>query len=265
LEPEGDVLEKLIDHDARYFTMVASLEKTPCAWFLYGPELPEYGDANRALRLRDDGRGPEAVSREVIAYFRSRGLPAVADVDAVAEAQGIGSALRRMGIVPVLGDTLWMRYPLPEPPNVNAPGARVDVVPNETGAGEARVWIETTLSDVEGTESAALWRAVAEREARYLACRLYLGLLSGQPAGTCDLFAAEGWGRVESVATRPEFRRRGVASAVVARAVADSLQMGNTVTYLLTEPGGAGEQVYRRLGFVPWGLNILRRHRTAQS
>lgn len=258
---DKDALEQLLEHEARYFTMVAALEKTPCAWFLHGPELPTYRDANHALHLRDDGRGPEAVVQEIIATYRGRGLPVVADVDAIAEAQGIGMALRRQGVMPVIGDTLLMRYLPSEPPAPRPNNVEIRVVPNETGLGEAREWIETAVSDEEpGTEEEAMWRGVSEREARFTDCRLYLGLIDGQPAGACDLFAAGGWGRVETVVTRPEFRRRGVASALVTRAVADSLAMGNSVTYLYTDLGGAGEQVYTRLGFTAWGVNFQHRH-----
>ena len=258
---EATDLAKLISHEARYFTMVAQLEKTPCAWFLHGPDLAEDRDANHALRLRDDGRGPEAVAREVFAYYRARGLRPVADIDFIAEAQGIGSALRRLGVTPVIGNTLLMRYASASPPTLPERGITVQVVPNETGAGEARLWVETVMS-VEDGEDAPIWRKVTERESRLPAteCRLYLGLVDNRPAGTCDLFFADNWGRIETVVTHPELRRRGVASAVVAQAVTDSLALDNTVTYLFTEAGGAGEQVYRKLGFVPWSLNPLRRH-----
>jgi GNAT superfamily N-acetyltransferase len=259
---EEQALEKLNAHEVRYFAMVAAAEKTPVAWFLHSPELPDYWDANHALHLRDDGRGPEAIVREIVAYYRARGLRPVADVDLIAEAQGIGFALRRRGVLPVIGDTLLMRYPRAERPVLPERGVEVRVVPNETGAGEARLWVETAMCEAEGEEDTPMWLRVAEYEARLpdTECRLYLGLRDGRPAGVCDLFFADGWGRIESVVTRPEWRRHGVASALVARAVGDSLAMGNAVTYLFAEAGGAGEQVYRRLGFVPWALNPLRRH-----
>ncbi len=260
MQLDGEALEKLLDQEARYFAMVATVEKTPHAWYLTGPELPDYRDANHALRLRDDGRGPDAVAREVLAYYRSRGLPPVADVDSVAEAEGIGAALRRLGVTPVIGDYLLMRYAPSEPPCLPERGVEVREVDREAEPEAVRTWIEIVCSDIAGTPNEAMWRAVTEREAQFPPCRLYLGFLDGQPVGACDLFAAEGWGRVESVVTCPEFRRRGVASAVVARAVADSIAMGNDVTYLFTTPGGAGEQVYLRLGFAAWGLNVLRRH-----
>ncbi|HZT42184.1 MAG TPA: GNAT family N-acetyltransferase [Chthonomonadaceae bacterium] len=255
-----DWLETLIDHEARYFDIVAQRQETCCAVFLSNPALPDYHDANRALRLRDDGRGPEAAAREVIAFFRARSLPVVADVDAVTEAQGIGPALRRLGVTPVIGTNLLLRYPHAEPPHVPSGPTEVRLVPNEPETEEARLWIETQVSDLAGDPEEAMWRAVAEHEARSQDCRLYLGLLEGRPAGACELFAAEGWGRIDSVVTRSEYRRRGVASALVARAVADSLQRGHTVTYLFAEAGGAGEAVYARLGFTLWERDPLRRH-----
>ncbi|HLV81589.1 MAG TPA: GNAT family N-acetyltransferase, partial [Chthonomonadaceae bacterium] len=254
-----DWLDKLIAHEARYFAFLAQREETPCALFLTSSERPDYHDANRALRLRDDGRGPETVAREVIAYFRARGRTVVVDVDAVAEAQGIGAALRRLGVTPLVGANLLMRYPLDRPPQGLPGPVEVRVVPDDRETEAARLWIEMQMSDLAGDKEEAMWRAVAEHEARSPDCRLYLGRLNGEPAGACDLFAAEGWGRIDSVVTRLPMRRRGVASALVAQAVADSLQMDHEVTYLFAEAGGAGESVYTRLGFEVWQRDPLRR------
>src|SRR5947209_3133291 len=146
--------------------MAAAIERAGFAWFLTGPDLPEYRDANRALRLRDDGRGPEAVAREVIAFFRSRDLPVVADVDAVAETQGIGTALRRLGIMPVIGDILLMRYPHGAPPSSDA-SVEVMLIPQaHFDVDSVRDWIDLAASEAEDEDAAAMWRAVAEHEAR---------------------------------------------------------------------------------------------------
>jgi GNAT superfamily N-acetyltransferase len=259
--PFEEWLDLLSKHEVSYSGMVARCERSAHAWYLYAPEVPEYRDANRALHLRTNGSSPETVAREVIDYYRSRGLVPVADVDPVAEAQGIGAALRRMNVSPLDGNRVLMRYNGAEPPEPSQNSVTVHVLPNETGAGEAVEWIETAVSDDVGWPDEALWRAVAAHEARYKSCRLYLGRLDGLPAGTCDLFESSNWGRIDSVVTRPEFRRKGVASALVTRAVIDSLTSGNNETYLFTEPGGDAERVYRRLGFVIWHVNVLRRHR----
>lgn len=257
--PESDWLDSLIRHEVAYFRMVATAEFGECAWFLSSPDLPDYHDANHALRLRDDGRGPGAVARSVAAHFRSRGLPVVADVDEVAERIGIGRSLRQLGITPVIGDTLLMRYESDQPP-AGSYDCEVGVVIKIGSQDEMEMWVDTAASDDRDGENATMWREVLERESRFNPCTLYLGRVDGRPAGACDLFSQDGWGRVESVATRPQFRRRGVAYAVVSAAVRDSLDQGNAVTYLYVEAGSDAERLYRRIGFVPWRLNPLRRH-----
>jgi GNAT superfamily N-acetyltransferase len=254
-------LELLIAHEVAYAEMVAQCERTAHAWFLHAEGAPAYGDANRALRLRCAGAGPDTVAREVVDYYAAIGQTPIADVDHVAQAQGIGEALQRLGMTPVTGSRLLMRYGSTMPPPAEPASVSVETVPNETGAGEAAEWIDVAISDDVGWPDEHLWRAIAGFEARYDSCTLYLARLDGRAVGACDLFESARWGRVDSVVTRPEWRRRGVASALVARAVADSLTSGNFETYLFTEPGGVAERLYRRLGFVPWQLDAMRRYR----
>ena len=253
-------LDRLIEQETLYLGMLATTSKTANAWYLMAPTRPDWNDANRALRLRDTGQGPEAVAHEVVRTLLQHGMRVVVDIDPVAEAQGIGRALRRMGLMPVMGRWPLMHYPHDAPPSLPERGIEISLIPNETGQGEAQAWIDVVLSDEQDPETLPMWRTVAEREAAYPPCHLYLACLGGKPVGACDLFVAEGCGRVDSVVVRPESRRRGVASALVARAVADSLAAGNTLTYLYTEGGGAGEAVYQKLGFTTWEVNLLRRH-----
>jgi predicted GNAT family acetyltransferase len=156
---------------------------------------------------------------------------------------------------------LLMRYPGAQAPAVPERGVEVRVVAAGDEAGR-QTWADVVMSqeDTDDPEERAMWEEVTRREARYPLCRHYLGYLDGQAAGACELFMAEGWGRIESVVTRAAFRRRGVATAVVAQAVADSLAFGHSETYLYTEQGGAGEQVYLRLGFETRAVSPLRRH-----
>ena len=253
-------LETLIEQETLYLGMLATTRKTESAWVLFAPDCPDWGDANRALRLRDIGQGPEATAREIVDTLRRCGMRVVVDVDAVAETQGIGPALRRLGVMPVLGQWLLMRYAHDAPPSLSERGIEIVRVANETGQGEAQAWIDVVLSDEQDPGSLPMWREIAAREAAYSLCDLYLACLDGRPVGACSLFGAAGCGRIDSVVVRPEFRRLGVASALTARAVMDSLDAGNTLTYLYTEGGGAGEAVYRKLGFMAWEVNLMQRH-----
>lgn len=79
--------------------------------------------------------------------------------------------------------------------------------------------------------------------------RLYLARVDGMPAGTTLLHTAFGMGYVDLVGTLPEMRRKGVASALVRQAVADSVKMGNRWTALEVVSDSVAERLYRRLGF----------------
>jgi len=250
----------MIEQESLYIGMLATTLKTESAWYLCAPGRPDWGDANRALRLRDTGQGPEATAQEVVHHLHRLGMRPVVDVDAVAEAQGIGRALRQMGMLPVIGRWLLMRYPQAAPPDASAQGITISPIANETGRGEAKAWIDVVLSDEDDAETLPMWQDIAEHEAAYPPCKLFLASLDGRPVGACSLFLAGGCGRIDSMVVRPEYRRRGVASALVARAVADSLAAGADLTYLYTEGGGAGAAVYAKLGFVVWEVNLIRRH-----
>jgi predicted GNAT family acetyltransferase len=77
----------------------------------------------------------------------------------------------------------------------------------------------------------------------------YLAYVDGQPAARGHLFSADGLGRVEAIHTRVTHRGRGLAAAIVRRAVLDSLTRGNGLTYIYAEPGSAAQRLYTRLGF----------------
>jgi ribosomal protein S18 acetylase RimI-like enzyme len=58
-----------------------------------------------------------------------------------------------------------------------------------------------------------------------------------------------GTGYIDNVVTRPAFRRRGVASATVTRAVEAARAGGDTAVFLFAEDGGKPQGLYERLGF----------------
>ena len=79
--------------------------------------------------------------------------------------------------------------------------------------------------------------------------RRFLALVDGEPAGTALLYSQFAMGYVDLVGTLPQFRRLGVASCLVARAVAESQAIGNRWTALETTSESAAERIYKRLGF----------------
>lgn len=79
--------------------------------------------------------------------------------------------------------------------------------------------------------------------------RWFVGCLDGEPAGYTSVISLEGTGYLDNVVTMPNFRRRGVASATVRRAVRECMGRGDRCVFLLAEEGGAPQRLYERLGF----------------
>jgi len=68
-------------------------------------------------------------------------------------------------------------------------------------------------------------------------------------AGSCGLVSINNVGGIFSVATAPEHRRKGVATALLHKAIADSLSMSNNLLYLITTRGSEAEKLYTSVGF----------------
>ncbi len=79
--------------------------------------------------------------------------------------------------------------------------------------------------------------------------RFFVGYIEGGMAGLATLQSLAGVGYIDSVVTMPEFRRRGVATALVARVVHESLSSGDELVHLLAEKDATPQRLYEGLGF----------------
>lgn len=79
--------------------------------------------------------------------------------------------------------------------------------------------------------------------------RLFAASVDGRSAGLANLLSLRGVGYIDNVVTFPEFRKRGVATALVTRLVDESLGRGDGAIHLLADEGQAPQQLYERLGF----------------
>jgi len=77
----------------------------------------------------------------------------------------------------------------------------------------------------------------------------YLGYLDGEPVGTAHLLIDGATAGIYAAGTLRSYRRRGVCSTLMARAVADAREAGCDVVCLSTDAGGSAEHLYGRLGF----------------
>lgn len=90
-------------------------------------------------------------------------------------------------------------------------------------------------------------RVLAEAGARF-----FVAYADGVPASRCELYTGDGIAQVEDVGTLESHRGRGLASAVVLRAVAEARSAGCDLIYLHADEEDWPRHLYRKLGFEPF-------------
>jgi GNAT superfamily N-acetyltransferase len=83
--------------------------------------------------------------------------------------------------------------------------------------------------------------------------RHFAVLVDGVTASGADLYSDGRTAQVEDLATRPAFRGRGLASAVMLRAVEEALATGHDFVFLIADDRDWPKELYARLGFAPLG------------
>jgi len=79
--------------------------------------------------------------------------------------------------------------------------------------------------------------------------RFFVSYVDGAPAGRCELYPGEGVAQVEDVGTVEAFRGRGLARAVVLRAVAEARASGADLVFLQADEEDWPKELYGRFGF----------------
>jgi ribosomal protein S18 acetylase RimI-like enzyme len=77
----------------------------------------------------------------------------------------------------------------------------------------------------------------------------YVAYVSGERVGTTTLISAKGVGGIFNVGTLEGYRRRGIATSLMLRAIADSKAKGNHTLFLSVIKDGGAERLYENLGF----------------
>ena len=125
-----------------------------------------------------------------------------------------------------------------------------DVSPDVEEVAPDDVWelrAEWVRSEPWGTEEAVAAMLRWERwRAGLTGARAFCVRDGGRPVSMCMLLATPHADEVERVYTTPSHRGRGLAYAVVARALHEA---GDQLTFLFTDAHGAAQHLYARLGF----------------
>jgi len=247
-------LGQILAHETAYWSTIAAV--TPHAGYclFHNPRLSPRVDPNHAGDFRAPPGQAERIVAEIIDFFESQGIVPAAYVDLLAPPDLV-PALLAAGFNEWSGaDEDLMIY---TGPDQGYPAAfTVEVVKSSRQRAEWAGIMEQSEADDPAQRRLMLdLYTTAISDPRMIA---YLIRIDGIPAARCQLFSADGLGRVEAVRTQEEFRGRGLAAALVRRAALDSLERGNRITFIYAEPGSPPQRLYHRLGFRTVAHNLMR-------
>lgn len=128
---------------------------------------------------------------------------------------------------------------------------------------DAAAWeIYAALHDVDWREYAqrigdpeGAWTAramAASRRAKSPPASYWLAYVDGEPRAYCSSWGGiDGVGQVEDLFTHPDFRHRGLATALIHRCVADCRKHGAGGVVIVAGPTDTPKQMYAAMGFRP--------------
>lgn len=114
----------------------------------------------------------------------------------------------------------------------------------------ADTWAEGTRTEPWGKDEEVV-RQLVEHKYVFAAAgaRFFAARADGRIGSSCELYSDGATAQIEAVMTLPELRNRGLARAVVSKALAESTAAGNDLTFLLADDGDWPKQLYGKLGF----------------
>ena len=244
IPPEATPLARIFGHESEYWTTVSAVEQRAGFKCFYNQAYPTRFDPNHAGDFCGDEGDGRRIAAEVIDFYRTRGCTPVAYVDALSTPSDLGACLLAAGFVHAAQwDGALMLYVGPDVERASATAA--DMV---KGEADRHAWAEIA-DEGAGADQQGMLRAMYYAQLGDPRIRAYLARVEGKAAAHCLLFSSGGIGRVETVRTLSPYRGRGLAAAVVRRAVEDSLALDHQLTYIFAEEGGAAQRLYTSLGF----------------
>lgn len=185
---------------------------------------------NRALGLGTAGPAEGDATEQIATAYAGAGVTRhLVHLAGDAEPAGLAERLAAAGYRPYRA---WVPFARDATlPPLDAP---TDLAVVEAGPADAEAWAAIVAPAFDlGAEAEPLLAGLADDPA----WTLYLTVDGDEPAGAAALFVHEGAGWGDWAATRPEFRKRGGQSALLARIVADAATAGCDV--VLGETGEA--------------------------
>jgi GNAT superfamily N-acetyltransferase len=138
------------------------------------------------------------------------------------------------------------------------PGLEIVLLGPESPAADIRAYIEVQQRAYEedASETVSEDRVDDFRQRREGTGHAYLARLDGVPCCVgAYMSPVDGLTELAGIGTLPGYRRRGLASALTARAAEDAFAGGVEIPFLTAADADAG-RVYERIGFLPYATGL---------
>jgi ribosomal protein S18 acetylase RimI-like enzyme len=206
------------------------------------PEAP-FARFNHVSRIRVSEEDADDLINACRSFFRTKGLPICClMVTPATRPANLGARLYRMGFTSETNPVMvWDGTPLP----AASPAVRVVVAPREQALLVFELIRRVFLPNA-SEKSLAMGRRSVNISYEMDAVN-YIAYWGNRPAGAGMLLPQGDMAGIYNMCTLPEFRGRGVASAILAAAIADARVRG--CQYVGLTPTSMGRPLYERLGF----------------
>jgi GNAT superfamily N-acetyltransferase len=233
-----------------YLRRVERVDSHPWGEVVSTPSLPRVWDANFALVERWDGSAAD-LRDELESVQRQAGF--THRRSAILDGRLAG---RLWADLVALGWEFTSRYVVMahrRPPD-REPDPAIEVLGvGETDWANGRRAMIATEPFGHDDDLGAQLVELDRRLARSMEVRHLAAVVDGEVASYAGLYVEDGVAQIEDVATLQEFRGRGLARAVVLRAVEEARRAGAELTFLVADEADWPQQLYARLGFDPIG------------
>lgn len=197
---------------------------------------------NLAVAVRTPNE-PERALAWVAAAFAERSVPWLLYA-ADAEAAAIAPAAARFGLVADHTEPGMALSPLPD-----APACPVELIIRRVETPDLLAAYQAVFTEAYEVTQALSEAAFSPAVAATPGHTMYVGYVDGRPVTITNRVTTHRIAGIFAVGTIPEYRRRGLAGAMVLRAAADGRAEGCITSYLQSWEMGVG--VYRGIGFRP--------------
>ena len=192
---------------------------------------------------------PDRIDEEidsVLDHFRAPAVPVVWHIGPTSAPPELGSTLLQHGMA-FVEDEPGMALDIEQMNDDFAESSELTIDPIDDEAGLhdwVSVWLHRAPEELRKAHF-SMRRSLWLEHERPMYC--FLGRWEGNPVATSMLFMGQGVVAVHHVVTLPEYRRRGIGTAMTLRVLREARERGYRVGVLTASPEGSGS--YRRIGF----------------